>query len=40
MVIATQKLHNTKSFRTWGLIAPDGVFARGHIAPIFRRLLS
>jgi hypothetical protein len=41
MAIATMKLHNFVSFRTWGLlIDPIGAFARGHTAPIFRRLLS
>ena len=42
MAIATMKLHNNiVSFRTWGLlIDPIGATARGHTAPIFRRLLS
>jgi hypothetical protein len=40
MVIAMQKLNNTKSFRAWELLVPVGATARGHIAPIFRRLLS
>jgi hypothetical protein len=42
MVIATMKLYNNiVSFRAWGLmIDPIGAIARGHTAPIFRRLLS
>ena len=41
MVFATKKLNNLVSFRAWGLqIDPIGATARGHIAPIFRRLLS
>jgi hypothetical protein len=41
MAIATMKLIYTESFRIWGLIAgPDGLIARGHTAPIFRRLRS
>jgi hypothetical protein len=41
MAIATTKLHNIVSFRAWGrMIDPVGATARGHTAPIFRRLLS
>jgi hypothetical protein len=42
MAYATMKLHNNiVSFRTWGLLLdPIGATARGHTAPIFRRLLS
>jgi hypothetical protein len=42
MAIATLKLNTTESFvRAWELLVdPIGAFARGHTAPIFRRLLS
>jgi hypothetical protein len=40
MVIAMQKLNNTKSFRAWGLTVPLGAIVRGHTVPIFRRLRS
>jgi hypothetical protein len=41
MAIATKKLYNIVSFRAWGLLVdPIGATARGHTAPIFRRLLS
>jgi len=42
MVFATKKLYNNiVGFRAWGLlIDPIGATARGHTAPIFRRLLS
>ena len=41
MAFATKKLNNLVSFRAWGLlIDPTGAIARGHTAPIFRRLLS
>jgi uncharacterized protein YcaQ len=43
MGIATMKLNTTESFvRALGhvLVDPIGAFARGHTAPIFRRLQS
>jgi hypothetical protein len=42
MAIATMKLITTEGFvRAWGhKIDPVGAFARGHTAPIFRRLHS
>ncbi len=39
MAIAMKKLNTTESFRTKELfLAPAGAIARGHTAPIFRRL--
>ena len=41
MAIATMKLITTESFRALGRkVGPDGVFARSHTAPKFRRLHS
>jgi hypothetical protein len=41
MAIATMKLITIESFHATGLLMdPVGAFARGHTAPIFRRLLS
>ena len=41
MAIATMKLTTTESFRAMGrTYGPDGVFARSHTAPSFRRLHS
>jgi hypothetical protein len=41
MAIATMKLITTESFHALGRkVAPNGVFARGHTAPNFRRLHS
>jgi len=41
MAIATMKLIITESFRAMDLLKdPVGAFARGHTAPIFRRLHS
>jgi hypothetical protein len=41
MEFATMKLTTTESFRALGRkVGSDGVFARGHTAPNFRRLHS
>lgn len=41
MAIATTKLFTIESFGARALkVGPDGASARGHIAPIFRRLSS
>jgi hypothetical protein len=41
MAIATMKLITTESFRAMGhKVGSDGVFARSHTAPNFRRLHS
>ena len=41
MAIATMKLITTESFRATGRkVGPNGVFARSHTAPNFRRLHS
>ena len=41
MAIATMKLITTESFRARARkVDPDGVFARSHTAPNFRRLNS
>ena len=41
MAIAKMKLITTESFCALErLVAPSGAFARGHTAPIFRRLHS